>query len=193
MFIKNFLKNFTQAASICNIEKIECMVDAILTTRENGGRLFIIGVGGSAGNASHAVNDFRKIVDIESYTPTDNASELTARINDDGWESVFLEWLKVSRLNKRDSLLLLSVGGGNFKKNISVNLIRAASYAKSLDSKVLCIVGRNGGEICKIADVCLLIPIKDPSLVTPITEATQSMILHLLVSHPRLAKHKTKW
>ena len=152
-----------------------------------------MGVGGSAANCSHAVNDFRKIVEIESYAPTDNVSELTARTNDDGWASIFVEWLKISKLNNEDMVFVLSVGGGDLEKNISTNLVEALKYTKKIGSKVLGVVGRDGGYTAKVADECLIIPIVNDENITPHTEAFQGLIWHLLVSHPKLKSNKTKW
>ena len=193
MFSHNFLKDFVHTIQRINPVDIEFMVDRLKKVRLNKGRLFILGVGGSAGNASHAVNDFRKLANIETYAPTDNVSEITARTNDEGWDSVFLKWLKTSKLDRNDAILILSVGGGDLEKNVSVNLINAAKYAKEIDCQVLCVVGRYGGEIGKIADAKVHIPLLYPSLVTPITESAQLVILHLLVSHPTLAENPTKW
>jgi D-sedoheptulose 7-phosphate isomerase len=157
------------------------------------GRLFILGVGGGAGNASHAVNDFRKIAGIECYAPTDNVSELTARINDDGWETAFASWLAGSHLNSKDGILIFSVGGGSVEKNISVNLVRAIEYAKRVDAKVIGIVGRDGGYTSQVADGCVIIPPIDESTITPQTEAFQAVVWHLFVSSPALQKHRMKW
>jgi D-sedoheptulose 7-phosphate isomerase len=159
----------------------------------NEGRLFILGVGGSAANASHAVNDFRKLCAIETYAPTDNVSELTARTNDEGWETVFSEWLKISRLNKNDGILVLSVGGGSREKNVSVNLINALDHAKSVGATIMGIVGRDGGYTAEVADVTVIIPTIDAGLVTPHTEAYQAVVWHCLVSHPKLQVQETKW
>ncbi len=172
---------------------VDRMVDLIVDIRKNGGRLFFLGVGGGAGNASHAVNDFRKIAGIESYSPCDNASELTARINDDGWEGVFVEWLKGSRLNSRDGVFVFSVGGGSQEKNVSVNLVRALEYARKTGAKVLGIVGRDGGFTGKTADACLIIPTVNGKTVTPHTESFQAVIWHLLVSHPLVQVSEMKW
>jgi D-sedoheptulose 7-phosphate isomerase len=172
---------------------IEKMVDILEQTQRQGGRLFILGVGGGAANASHAVNDFRKIVGIEAYTPTDNVSELTARTNDEGWASVFKDWLEVSHLNKQDAILVFSVGGGNLEKNISPNLVEALQLAKQVGAKVLGVVGRDGGFTAKVADACVIVPTVDADHVTPHTEAIQMVIEHLLVSHPRLKVVQTKW
>jgi len=193
MFSHDFLKDFVHTIQQINPVDIELMVDRIEKIRLCNGRIFILGVGGSAGNASHAVNDFRKLVNIETYAPTDNVSELTARTNDEGWGTVFTGWLKVSKLNKNDAILVLSVGGGDLEKNVSVNLINAANYARKVGCKVLSIVGRYGGEVGKMSDAKIHIPLLYENLVTPITESAQSVILHLLVSHPRLAKNPTKW
>lgn len=172
---------------------IEKMVNIIATTRENNGRLFFLGVGGSAGNASHAVNDFRKIVGIESYAPTDNVSELTARTNDEGWDTIFSEWLKISKLNNSDTLFILSVGGGNIEKNISPNLVKALQLAKERGSKIVGIIGRDGGYTAKVADAAVIVPTVNPETVTPHSEAFQAVIWHLLVSHPTLKAKQTKW
>jgi D-sedoheptulose 7-phosphate isomerase len=173
--------------------KLEIMVDQLVRLRERGGRLFFLGVGGSAANASHAVNDFRKIAGIEAYAPTDNVSELTARTNDEGWASVFVEWLRGSRLRKEDGLMVFSVGGGNIEKNVSPNLVSALQYAKSAGSIVLGIVGRDGGYTAKVADACCIVPTVNPQNVTPHSEAFQAVIWHLLVSHPKLKIQQTKW
>jgi D-sedoheptulose 7-phosphate isomerase len=174
-------------------EGLEKMVDLLADVRGRGGRLFFLGVGGSAANASHAVNDFRKIVGIESYAPTDNVSELTARTNDEGWASVFVEWLKGSRLRSSDALLVLSVGGGNMEKNVSPNLVSALQYAKEVGSSILGIVGRDGGYTAKVADACCIVPTVNTQNVTPHSEAFQAVIWHLLVSHPKLKAQQTKW
>lgn len=172
---------------------IEKMIDIMLGIRKNNGRLFFLGVGGGAGNATHAVNDFRKIAGIESYSPCDNVSELTARINDDGWEGVFVEWLKGSHLTQKDGVFVFSVGGGNLEKNVSVNLVRALEYAKEVGAKILGIIGRDGGYTGKVADGCLIVPSVNSSTVTPHTEAFQSVIWHLIVSHPRMRRSEMKW
>ena len=173
--------------------QIEKMADLLAHLKSEGGRLFFLGVGGSAGNCSHAVNDFRKIVGIESYAPTDNVSELTARTNDEGWASVFVEWLKVSKLLAKDAICVFSVGGGNLEKNISANLVEALKYAKSVGAKITGVVGRDGGYTAQVADVCLVIPTVNPETVTPHSEAFQAVIWHLLVSHPKLKAHQTMW
>ncbi|MGZ3723334.1 MAG: SIS domain-containing protein [Bdellovibrionales bacterium] len=173
--------------------QIDAMAEGLAAIRDGGGRLFIFGVGGSAGHASHAVNDFRKICSLESYAPTDNVSELTARINDEGWESSFSEWLKVSRLNSKDALLIFSVGGGDVQKNISVNLVRAIQLAKEVKAKVFGIVGRNGGFTKESATACVVIPPLYPDHITPHTEGLAAVVWHLVVSHPALKTKATKW
>jgi D-sedoheptulose 7-phosphate isomerase len=192
-FIKNFLKEANTILTEIDVTQIERTVDLLVELRAREGRLFILGVGGSAGNASHAVNDFRKIVNIESYAPTDNVSELTARTNDDGWPSVFSTWLKTSRLKASDMLLILSVGGGNVEKNVSLNLVEALKYAKSVNAKIIGIIGRDGGYTKTVADACVIIPTPNPDNTTPHAEAFQSVIWHLLVSHPKLKAEQTKW
>lgn len=174
-------------------QKIEEMVKILFKVRENDGRLFFLGVGGSAGNCSHAVNDFRKIVGIESYAPTDNVSELTARTNDEGWDSIFSEWLKTSKLKKNDCLFIFSVGGGNLEKNVSTNLIKAIDYAKEVEAKILGVVGRDGGYAYKNSNSVLIVPVVNAENITPHTEAFQAVIWHLIVSHPLLKKNQTKW
>src|SRR6202035_90923 len=172
---------------------LEKMADLLLAVRERGGRFFFLGVGGSAANASHAVNDFRKIAGMECYAPTDNVSELTARTNDEGWTTVFVEWLKGSRLNAKDALLVFSVGGGNVEKNVSPNLVTALQLAKERGASVLGIVGRDGGYTAQVADVCIIIPTVNPMNTTPHSEAFQAVVWHLLVSHPTLKTAQTKW
>jgi D-sedoheptulose 7-phosphate isomerase len=172
------------------IEKIAEQLAEIKTT---GGRIFFLGVGGSAGNCSHAVNDFRKLAGIECYAPTDNVSELTARINDDGWENIFVDWLKVSKLSHWDAVFVFSVGGGDTERNISVNLVAAVKHAKRVGAKVIGIVGRDGGYTAKVADAFVIIPTVNAETVTPHSEAFQAVIWHLLVSHPRLKLHEAKW
>jgi len=168
-------------------------VGIIAGLKESGGRLFVLGVGGSAANASHAVNDFRKLTGIETYAPTDNVSELTARANDEGWSTIFSAWLKVSHLSDRDVVLVLSVGGGDMEKNVSPNLVTALQLAKDVGARVVGIVGRNGGYTAKVADACVLIPTINPQHITPHAEAFQAMIWHLFVSHPLLKQSATKW
>jgi D-sedoheptulose 7-phosphate isomerase len=185
-----------EAISILNtldVEAIEKMAELLATVKADQGRLFFLGVGGSAGNCSHAVNDFRKIVGIESYAPTDNVSELTARTNDEGWPTIFVEWLKISHLGPKDALFILSVGGGDLEKNISPNLVEALKLAKTVGAKVTGIVGRDGGYTAKVADVCVVIPTVNPETITPHSEAFQAVVWHLLVSHPKLKANATKW
>jgi D-sedoheptulose 7-phosphate isomerase len=169
------------------------MVDLLNNVRENNGRLFILGVGGGAGHASHAVNDFRKICGIEAYTPTDNVSELTARVNDDGWETAYLNWLKISKLNKNDMLFVFSVGGGNAEKNISLNIIKSLKLAKEVGAKVCGVVGRDGGYTAQVADACVIIPSFNSETITPQTEGFQAVVWHLIVSHPKLQKFEMMW
>lgn len=176
-----------------DVDAIEKMADLLAGIKRDGGRIFFIGVGGSAGNCSHAVNDFRKIVGIESYAPTDNVSELTARTNDEGWATIFVEWLKVSKLSRKDAVFVFSVGGGNLEKNISPNLVEALKHAKIVGAKVAGIVGRDGGYTARVADACLIIPTVNPDTITPHSEAFQAVIWHLLVSHPKLKANQTKW
>ena len=189
-------KHLEEAASILTKldgEAIERMVAALVDLRSREGRLFFLGVGGSAGNCSHAVNDFRKIVGIEAYTPTDNVSELTARTNDEGWETTFVEWLRTSRLSSRDALFVMSVGGGNLEKNISPNLVRALEYAKVVGASVFGIVGRDGGFTARVGNHVIIVPTVNAENVTPHAEAFQGVIWHLLVSHPALKTNQTKW
>ena len=174
-------------------KQIEKMVELILNVRNEKGRIFFLGVGGSAGNCSHAVNDFRKIIGIESYAPTDNVSELTARTNDEGWSTIFSEWLKVSNLNPKDLIFVFSVGGGNIEKNISPNLVEALNYGKSIGCKLVGVVGRDGGYTTKVADACVIIPTVNEKTITPHTEAFQAVVWHLIVSHPKLKLNETKW
>jgi D-sedoheptulose 7-phosphate isomerase len=176
-----------------DVTAIEKVVDELASVRERGGRLFILGVGGSAANASHAVNDFRKICGFECYAPTDNVSELTARTNDDGWASIFAEWLKGSRLSARDGLLVFSVGGGNLEKNVSPNLVSALQLAKQVGASVVGVVGRDGGFTAKSANACVIVPTVNSEHVTPHSEAFQAVVWHLFVSHPKLKVGKTKW
>ena len=174
-------------------KKIENMVDLILNVRKEKGRIFFLGVGGSASNCSHAVNDFRKIIGIESYAPTDNVSELTARTNDEGWITIFSEWLKISNLSSKDLIFVFSVGGGSLEKNISPNIVEALKYGKSIGCKLVGVVGRDGGYTAKVADTCVIIPTVNEKTITPHTEAFQAVIWHLIVSHPKLKLNETKW
>jgi D-sedoheptulose 7-phosphate isomerase len=192
-YIAEYIKEASRILTQLDVEAIDRIVNRLVALRERGGRLFLLGVGGSAGNASHAVNDFRKIAGIEAYTPTDNVSELTARINDDGWESVFVNWLKGSRLNHSDLIFVFSVGGGDLERNISPNLVRALQYAKEVGATICGVVGRDGGYTARVADVCVIIPTVNPQTVTPHTEAFQAVIWHLLISHPALQKVEMKW
>ena len=174
-------------------KRIENMVDLILNVRKEKGRIFFLGVGGSASNCSHAVNDFRKIIGIESYAPTDNVSELTARTNDEGWITIFSEWLKISNLSSKDLIFVFSVGGGSLEKNISPNIVEALKYGKSIGCKLVGVVGRNGGYTTKVADACVVIPTVNEKTITPHTEAFQAVVWHLIVSHPKLKLNETKW
>lgn len=192
-YSQQHLAEASEIISKLDVTSIENMVDVLLTTRENGGRLFMLGVGGSAANASHAVNDFRKITHIETYAPTDNVSELTARTNDEGWDTVFAEWLKTSKLNEKDTLFILSVGGGNVEKNISPNLVKALQLAKERNSKIIGIVGRDGGYTAKVGDAVVIIPTVNNDNITPHSEAFQAVVWHLMVSHPKLKAQQTKW
>lgn len=192
-FVARFLDQVGQVAARLDRAAIANLVDLLAGVRESGGRLFILGVGGSAGNASHAVNDFRKIVGLEAYAPTDNVSELTARINDEGWDGAYASWLKVSRLAARDCVLIFSVGGGDTGRGVSVNLVRAIEYACSVGARLAGIVGRDGGFTAKMADACVIVPTVDPAMITPHSEAFQAVIWHLLVSHPRLQEAPAKW
>ena len=187
------LKEASEIIEKIDVAAIEKMADLLATVKAEGGRIFFLGVGGSAGNCSHAVNDFRKIVGIECYAPTDNVSELTARTNDDGWPSVFVEWLKVSKLIAKDALFIFSVGGGNLEKNISPNLVEAIKLAKTVGAKVTGVVGRDGGYTAQAADACVIIPTVNPDTITPHSEAFQAVVWHLLVSHPKLKVNQTKW
>lgn len=192
-FAQQFLTEAKQVIDGLDMEAIEGVVAILAATRASGGRLFILGVGGSAANASHAVNDFRKIAGIEAYAPTDNVSELTARTNDEGWASVFEAWLAVSRLKPEDTLLVFSVGGGNLEKNVSPNLVSALQFAKRVGAKVTGIVGRDGGYTAKVADACVIVPTVNPVHTTPHAEAFQAVVWHLMVSHPALKQAETKW
>jgi D-sedoheptulose 7-phosphate isomerase len=192
-FAKEFLAEVQQVTAQLDADAIEKCADELAAIRERGGRLFILGVGGSAGNAGHAVNDFRKICGFEAYAPTDNVSELTARTNDEGWATVFSEWLKGSRINAKDGLLIFSVGGGNLGKNVSPNLVSAIQLAKKVGASVIGIVGRDGGYTAKEATVCVIVPTVNPTHVTPHSEAFQGIVWHLLVSHPKLKVAQTKW
>jgi D-sedoheptulose 7-phosphate isomerase len=188
-----YLEEARSIAESLDREIIERMAVLLVETRQRGGRLFILGVGGSAANASHAVNDFRKIAGFEAYAPTDNVSELTARTNDEGWATVFQAWLAGSRLGSRDAILVLSVGGGDAAKNVSPNLVAALDYARSVGSTILGIVGRDGGHTARMADACVIVPTVSSARVTPHAEAFQAVVWHLLVSHPAVQQAQTKW
>ncbi|MGA9768315.1 MAG: SIS domain-containing protein [Blastocatellia bacterium] len=192
-YVRQYIEEAAEILKRIDSEAIERAVDLLVALRERGGRLFVLGVGGGAGHASHAVNDFRKICGIESYAPTDNVSELTARINDDGWETSFANWLRGSRLCERDMVFVFSVGGGDLERNISANLVRALEEAKRVKATICGIVGRNGGYTAQVADECVLIPVVNPSAITPHTEAFQAVVWHLMVSHPKLRFSEMKW
>ncbi len=192
-FIARYLAEAGRVAAAIDQAAVARVVDLLVRVRDGGGRLFILGVGGSAGNASHAVNDFRKIAGFEAYAPTDNVSELTARINDDGWDTSFANWLKGSRLSGRDAILVFSVGGGDAERGVSTNLVRALEHAKAVGARVAGIVGRDGGFTAKVADACVIIPTVSPDLVTAHAEAFQAVVWHCLVSHPRLKAAAMKW
>lgn len=192
-YIDSYLQNIEKIAKTLDKKLIEKAIDLIIETRKKGGRLFILGVGGSAGNASHAVNDFRKLVGIEAYAPTDNVSELTARANDDGWDTIFVNWLKGSKLNSNDCIFVISVGGGNEEKNISVNIVNALKYSKEVNAKIFGIVGRDGGYTAKVADVAIIVPTIDSEMITPLTESFHAVVWHLMVSHPALKVQEAKW
>jgi D-sedoheptulose 7-phosphate isomerase len=192
-YSKEHLDESVEITKAIDPETIEKIVDLLCDVKSSGGRLFVLGVGGSAANAGHAVNDFRKLAGIETYAPTDNVAELTARTNDEGWQTVFSGWLRVSKLNSKDCLFILSVGGGNKEKNVSPNLIEAIDLAKEVGARVTGIVGRDGGYTAQNADVCLVVPTVNPSTVTPHSESFQTVVWHLMVSHPRLKVNATKW
>ncbi len=192
-YVSNYLDDAITIINTIDQVQIRKMIRILEDIRNDGGRLFILGVGGGAGNASHAVNDFRKIAGIESYAPTDNVSELTARVNDDGWDTTFARWLEGSRLTARDCIFVFSVGGGNAEKNVSVTLVNALRYAKEKGAKVIGVVGRDGGYTAKVADACVIIPTVNEKTVTPQTEAFQAVIWHLIVSSPAMQKYEMKW
>ena len=192
-FVHRYLAEAKQILDRFDASAIERVAVLLADTRAGGGRLFVLGVGGSAANASHAVNDFRKIVGLEAYTPTDNVAELTARTNDEGWETTFVEWLRTSRLGPRDCVLVFSVGGGSLEKNVSPNLVTALGYAKQVGARVAGVVSRDGGYTAQVADACVIVPVVNPEHVTPHAEAFQAVIWHLLVSHPALKRQQTKW
>jgi D-sedoheptulose 7-phosphate isomerase len=192
-FAEQYLDEVSQVARQLNRQVIEDVAAILASARSDGGRLFILGVGGSAGNASHAVNDFRKIAGVEAYAPTDNVSELTARTNDEGWPTVFEAWLTTSRLTSRDVVLVFSVGGGNVERNVSPNLVAALDLARTVGARIVGIVGRDGGYTAQVADACVVVPTVNPEHTTPHAEAFQAVVWHLLVSHPALKAHQTKW
>jgi D-sedoheptulose 7-phosphate isomerase len=192
-FTRQYIDEATTILAKLDESAIERMATLLADVRARGGRLFFLGVGGSAANASHAVNDFRKIAGIESYAPTDNVSELTARTNDEGWDTVFAAWLRTSRLSKNDAVFVFSVGGGDLERNISPNLVRALEYAKQVGASILGVVGRDGGYTAKVADAAVIVPTVNPANVTPHSEAFQGVIWHLLVSHPAVRVAQTKW
>jgi D-sedoheptulose 7-phosphate isomerase len=192
-YAQQHLQEAATIISKINIEACEQCVKELVKLREREGRLFILGVGGSAANASHAVNDFRKIGGFEAYAPTDNVSELTARTNDEGWATVFAEWLRGSRLCEKDALLIFSVGGGNLEQNISPNLVKAVQFAKQVGARVLGILGKEGGYTTTVADACVIVPTVNHETITPHSEAFQAVIWHLWISHPDLKLHQTKW
>lgn len=193
-FIKKYINDFKINLSLYNLDVIDNLVKNIIKIKKNKGRIFFIGVGGSAGNASHAVNDFRKLCSIECYNPLDNISEFSARANDEGWENTIYPYLKISKLSKKDCIFIFSVGGGNKKKNVSVNLVKSIDYAKSVNAKVLGIVGKNDGYAAKNSDCCFILPeTKNKDYITPFSETAQPLIWHLIVSHPNLKDQKTKW
>jgi D-sedoheptulose 7-phosphate isomerase len=192
-FVAQYLSEAAQVAARIDHAAVESLVDLLADTRDGGGRLFVLGVGGSAGNASHAVNDFRKIAGFEAYAPTDNVSELTARINDDGWDTAFANWLKVSRVGPRDCVLVFSVGGGDLVRKVSINLVRALEHAKTVGSRVGAIVGRDGGFTATVADACVIIPTVSAERLTAHAEAFQAVVWHMLVAHPRIQAAPMRW
>jgi D-sedoheptulose 7-phosphate isomerase len=192
-YARQHLEEAKRVIDAIDVAAVENMVEVLHAVRDRGGRLFFLGVGGSAGNCSHAVNDFRKIAGFEAYAPTDNVSELTARTNDEGWPSVFVEWLRTSRLRKTDGIFVFSVGGGSLEKNISPNLVLALQHAREVGASIVGVVGRDGGYTRQVADACVLVPTVNDATITPHAEAFQAVIWHLLVSHPRLKQVQTKW
>ncbi|MBT3939043.1 MAG: SIS domain-containing protein [Pelagibacterales bacterium] len=192
-FISDYFLKFSKDCLNIPYAKIKTLVEELKKLRENNGRLFILGVGGSAGNASHAVNDFRKLCNIEAYAPTDNVSELTARTNDEGFDTIFSEYLKVSKINSKDAIMIFSVGGGSLAKNVSLNLISAIKVAKAKQLKIFSLVGKDDGYAANNSNISIVIPVQDKTLITPISEAFQAVIWHCIVSHPSLALNATKW
>ena len=192
-YSKQHLDEAVEIINKIDIDAIENVAKLLAEVKKEQGRIFFLGVGGSAGNCSHAVNDFRKIVEIESYAPTDNVSELTARTNDEGWPTIFEPWLKLSKLNAKDAIFIFSVGGGNLEENISPNLVNALKYAQTVGAKITGVVGKDGGYTAKVADACVIIPVVNKETITPHSEAFQAVVWHLLVSHPLLKQNQTKW
>lgn len=192
-YAEQHMRELIQIIEKMDLTPIEKIADLLAQVKAEGGRVFFLGVGGSAGNCSHAVNDFRKIVGIECYAPTDNVSELTARANDEGWASIFVEWLKISKLLTKDAIFIFSVGGGSIEKNISPNLVTALQYAKTIGATIMGVVGRDGGYTAQVADACVIVPTVNSENVTPHSEAFQAVVWHLLVSHPKLKANQTKW
>ena len=192
-FTKKYFQNVAKIANLIDIKKVNNLINELAKVKKREGRIFFLGVGGSAGNSSHAVNDFRKLCNIESYTPTDNVSELTARINDDGWDTSYSNWLKVSRFNSNDGIFVFSVGGGSLEKNISVNLVECIKMAKDMGSSIFGVVGKNGGFVKESSDDVVVIPTIDDKLITPHTEGWQAVVWHALVSHPAITENEMKW
>jgi D-sedoheptulose 7-phosphate isomerase len=192
-YVDQYIQEATKILSLLDQSAVEHTVDLLLNLRERSGRLFLLGVGGGAGHASHAVCDFRKIAQIEAYAPSDNISELTARVNDEGWDTCYTNWLRGSRLDEADMVFVFSVGGGDVEKNISANLVRALEYSKDVGATICGVVGRDGGYTARVADICVLVPVVNPSTITPHTESFQALIWHLLVSHPKLKVAEMKW
>ena len=192
-FIAEYISDSKKILDMLDRDQIQRIVALIAGVRTNGGRIFFLGVGGGAGHASHAVNDFRKICGIEAYSPTDNVSELTARVNDDGWETAYVNWLKGSKLNQNDMVFVFSVGGGHLEKNISANIVRSLEFAREVGAKICGVVGRDGGFTAKVADACVVIPPVNGETITPHTEGFQAVVWHLIVSHPELQKYEMKW
>lgn len=192
-YIKKYFREVSKITDLIDRKQIKTLINKLEDIRKSGGRVFFLGIGGSAANASHAVNDFRKICGIEAYTPVDNVSELTARINDEGWEDIFVNWLKGCKCSEKDGIFVLSVGGGNIEKKISLNLVEALKYAKQTGTKIFGIVGRDGGYTAGVADSCVIIPVINPETITPHTEAFQAVVWHLIVSHPKMKTNEMKW
>jgi len=192
-YVAQYIQEATEILKLLDQSAVERVADLLLELRERSGRLFLLGVGGGAGHASHAVCDFRKIAQIEAYSPSDNVSEITARVNDEGWETAYANWLRGSRLNEADMVFVFSVGGGDARKNVSANLVRALEHAREVRATICGVVGRDGGYTAQVATACVLVPVVNPSTTTPHTESFQAMIWHLLVSHPKLKVAEMKW